>query len=879
MKKYIYLLLFFSFCSLSFAQTTSNPLIIESQGDSVQVLLKWFPTDAKNWNNWNKTGYTISRQKLDSALRNVGTSQIIGKTNLKNKEWFVLNAENQRGIIGAIGQILYDSAFNYTSPLLDATSVKYNYSIYEAEADFGVATALGLAFRDTTVLPNTNYKYEISTGTTKKSIIIHTGQTFYERNPATEFINYDFAGGKPLSFSLPSENIQTDKIFAQSKSYGDSIVIRFAPNSYPFWQKAIDSGFLITRYKLGVPNYDSSNKKETLVKVWKESQITPYLEIFKKDSLSYVALQVLYGKEEMTNSEGFFDNVILQENKFTMALYAAERSKLAAEILGLVFVDKEVEKGESYQYIITSTASNSGFGKAELIIENTIQEPEKVDGIEVEQLDHQVTLKWNRESNQTKFSAYKIERSDDEGKTYKALSNRPIIFLEEDNKELPYFKYTDSLEKNYKTYYYRLIGLNSFAEESPAEIIKTFSIDLTPPPTPLLLEATLSKDRKQMKINFYSTGNLGGDFDHYTILLGNGLDGKFEELGQANKGDTVFYYQIENDSIAADKQHFFRVAAQDTSGNKSISDTKFVFYPDLIAPQSPTNLEGFIDENGVATVYWEHSKSQDVTSYWLYVANSPNDNFSPVNKGKLEFNTFQDTLSINSLNEKIYYFVRAEDDNYNKSEPSKILVLERPDNVPPIAPLIEALTYTDSAIVVNWKFSSSEDVILYEIYRREAIKKIDTEWKIIAITSDSLHTFKDNSIQNGTLYQYKIRAKDDANLFSKFSQEVTGRKNKEVFNLVTPILQTLTRNGKEMQLSWNYTLPIVLPNNATSYKFYIYRSYGASNLQEIGQTNSTIFQFTDSNIEEGALYNYAIKVIFDNGISTDFSQIQSILYE
>ncbi len=879
MKKYIYLLLFFSLSNLSFGQNEKAPLIVESQGDSTQVLLKWFPTAAKNWSTWNKTGYTISRQKLDSALKNIGTPQIIGTTLLKNKEWFEANAQNQRGIIGALGQILYDSAFNYSSPLLDAVSVKYNYSVYEAEASFGAAMALGLGFRDSTVLPNTNYKYEIKAGNTKQTIIIRTGLGFYERNPPTEFIDYDFAGGKPLSASLPTQNVQTDKIFAQAKSYGDSVVIRFAPNSYPFWQKAIDSSFLITRYKLYSQIGDSLAQQDTLIKVWKEDKITPYLDLFKTDSLSYVALQVLYGKKEMVNSEGFFDEVILQENKFTMALFAAERSKLAAEILGLLFVDKDVEKGATYQYSITSTAMNNNFGKAELIIENTKSEPEKVTGIEVKQLDHKVILKWNREANKAKFSAYKIERSDDDGNTFQSLSTRPIIFLESESKQdnLPYFKYSDTLQENYKTYYYKITGFNAFAERSSADVIKTFSIDLTPPPKPLLLQADLSEDRKEIKLNFYSTGDLGGDFKNYIILLGNGLDGKFEELGQANAGDTVFYYQIESDSIASDKEHYFRVAAQDTAGNVSISETKYVFYPDLIAPEAPLNLEGFIDENGVATIYWEHSTSKDITSYWLYVSNSANDNFSPVNNEKLEFNTLTDTLATNSLNEKIYYFVRAEDDNYNKSYPSKILELQRPDNVPPVTPLLQPISYLDSLIVLKWNYSSSEDVVLYEIQRREAVRKVDTEWKIIAITSDSVNTFLDNDFQNGTLYQYKIRAKDDASLFSEFSMEVTGKVTKKTARLVAPVLQNATRNGKEMQLIWNYNLPNELKNQP--YKFYIYRSYGASSLEQIGQTESNILQFTDDTIEEGALYNYAIKVIFEDGTSSDFSEIKSILYE
>ena len=129
-------------------------------------------------------------------------------------------------------------------------------------------------------------------------------------------------------------------------------------------------------------------------------------------------------------------------------------------------------------------------------------------------------------------------------------------------------------------------------------------------------------------------------------------------------------------------------------------------------------------------------------------------------------------------------------------------------------------------------------------------------------------------------YEYSIRVQDDANLYSPnahpFSASLLYDFNKIQLNEFTIAYD---EEKKSMSLDWVFTPPNRYPPDATDYLFYLYKSYGGEPVEELIKLDKYTDQYEDKEIEQGALHNYAIMVVFDSGASSPLSEIQSILIE
>src|SRR5690606_11995135 len=89
-------------------------------------------------------------------------------------------------------------------------------------------------------------------------------------------------------------------------------------------------------------------------------------------------------------------------------------------------------------------------------------------------------------------TAYFIERSAN-GVDFEQLHEAPFISSDNFNDSIyqNYFVYTDSIPANYKLYYYRIMGLNPFAELSTPSLPRSImGRDLAPPSSPTNVKAT-----------------------------------------------------------------------------------------------------------------------------------------------------------------------------------------------------------------------------------------------------------------------------------------------------------------------------------------------------------------------------------------------------
>ena len=728
-----------------------NDLVLQVSHDNGNLELKWYPLNAVLWEQLNETGYTLERYELDESgnVRPNSKVQLAGGSASaaifpKDSLWFVEHASEQNYYIDALGSLLYDPDFQYESDLLDATVVRYNYLMREAfYADNTAAKALGLYYQDSTMVDGLLYRYVLSASQNGRTI----ATTQVDMNAESGIwvsqqmnLTFDLPDGKSITeMSGRLSNVPIDFVRITAKAYEDSLVLRWGPNSPSFWSKANQEGYtLMKMWRLD--DGDMVVDSIGLIKPWAKEDID---ETIAHDDMALVAAQVLYG--EMDNlPQNIYEQASLYSNRHAFALYAAERSKLAGDILGLRFVDKLVEPGKKYTYFINSPASGFAMSGHSVEIENKyIPDPTPVD-FKAASLDSAILLTWNKAQNKQYFSSYFLERSDDEGKSFQQIHEDPLVFLDDDEFPVEFYTYSDSVGTNQKAFIYRLRGLTAFADRSPYAEVQSQGKDLLPPAPPSFYYSELLDDTITIELK-WRMASYPDDFAGFKVLLGEGTEGVFDTIsGLLPAADSVkFEYTVEK---YTERLHFFKILAFDINGNAGESITRYVHYPDLVPPLPPENLAGKIDENGILTLVWDHSLSNDVTGYWVYYGHDSTDLFVPAFDFPIEINTFTDTIPTVSMNERIYYYVLAQDDNYNKSEILDILELERPDKVSPLAPFLNHPIATDSAIILSWTRSGSDDIIAYELLKRPYDEA--AEWVVIdTILQDTNRVYFDTDCE------------------------------------------------------------------------------------------------------------------------------------
>ncbi|MEJ0029139.1 MAG: hypothetical protein WDO15_01640 [Bacteroidota bacterium] len=167
----------------------------------------------------------------------------------------------------------------------------------------------------------------------------------------------------------------------------------------------------------------------------------------------------------------------------------------AATALALRFVDRDVQKGKSYVYRVACPIDPKVYRiNPGVVVINTNERLPLPQAIisDVTEKENMIEVKWRRDIHQPYFSAYNVERSDDNGKTYKKLNRLPFIHpvSEKNPVSIDHMVYMDSIPANYKTYFYRLTGITPFGEMGvPSQSMKAMGRDRTPPPPPQNVKA------------------------------------------------------------------------------------------------------------------------------------------------------------------------------------------------------------------------------------------------------------------------------------------------------------------------------------------------------------------------------------------------------
>ncbi len=669
-------------------------------------------------------------------------------------------------------------------------------------------------------------------------------------------------------FSQDSSDYAHIHVIAKATDTG--IILRWAPDRPLAWYLSLKSGYKIEREEMP----DTKNATGKIVHTVLADSLRPWpLDDWQKisppitkDQNAVVAAQMIHGNNwAATKSKSFITKAEELQNRFSYTLLAADLSAPAATASGLMFVDKQVRKGFKYHYRITSLAKSDLF----IILPGTISIHEKTrTAIPVPVLDHiaqqdrLLTLAWEKQILENHFTAFHLERAED-GKSFSRITSVPFVNsdLSKDSLNDVFYLYQDSTAQNYKKYHYRIIGITPFAEYStPSNVIIQYSIDKTPPPAPTQVRATqIGPAKIKLEWNHAGATDLKGFFVGHSFNPVS--DYNILHLDPVPSGTHVYIH----DSVNTLKANHYIIAAVDTAGNASYSLSTYGHLVDSIPPAIPTGLKGKIDTNGLVHLSWNANKEPDIMGYTIHFSNDSSHVFAVVTNKPILTNAFIDTIMLKTLTERIYYKVVAIDKNFNYSDFSPYIALQKPDLIPPSAPLFTEYKRDTNSITLHWINSTSKDAVKHILYRKET----NDEWKVLdtkTTKNSTTSTFIDRSVKPGIEYEFKILAQDDAGHYSNsaFTYKIK-TVAKDIIADVTDFV--IKKEGTKAILTWS-------SSTKQPAQYIIYKAIEKGPFVAIDKTKTN--SFVDNVGTQPKNIAYRIRIKYPDGKLSDYSPAQTL---
>ena len=694
------------------------------------------------------------------------------------------------------------------------------------------------------------------------------------------------------------------KIHLLARTYGDSIVLRWAPEDYVSWQYLNTVGVNI--YRMSLP--DGKNLKplriDTLAMRLKPASLERWRALYpESDSLAAVAMGTLYGEGGFTQDQSrhgtgemgaLLDVHYDQQFRFGMAVLASEWRKDIAENLAMRFVDKNVHKMEKYRYIVRPAEFDSTKNLTFRVgyIEEIENKPYVPEPYEVVMGDSVVGINLLRiwwESTE-RFSSFDIHRRAMGEQDWTKVNDNPYIMMRDNEEEQLDNFINDNVRPG--TYEYRISGYDSFGDLIAAKNFHVATMpDLDAPRPPKL--KTIVIDRRNpddlskdvyADFHFYKD-TIESDFIGYKILYyqrsREGRKAEWRELTPdlIPVNDTVCTVNVSDISTSQ-----VAVAAYDSAQNVSYSLTHIMRISDFKAPEAPANFRYEIIDNqaGAVKLSWT-APSADVDYYEVAYANDTTHKFMlcPMSGDSLlRDTTFIDTLAVDVNQKYIYYKVRAIDFATNEGEYTAPLQVLRPSLIKPDAPHIDSLWVDpEKGINMRWVCSNEQQISHHVLKRRIANTK---EWTTIGI-------YNADSIRPGNMlcitdvpeymrrsrYEYAMESFSFAGISSGLSLVYSTRfEGKHVFDWNIKLVGVYDEKNKNTKIVWETDKN--LPYKGRWY-FCIYRKGPKDTRHKfLMSVNSDVLTFQDNLLSAGETAEYFVRIRYEDGRATTNSNIVTV---
>lgn len=645
------------------------------------------------------------------------------------------------------------------------------------------------------------------------------------------------------------------------------IAIRLSPSGLKAFEEYKDLNkeliIEIQKYKLD-GNTKIAQGKPIYLKPFGIADTSDWMGFIRKNKDQAAFLyQYMYPSNEQKNSKAPNQSSNGKEQLFNLFLLNCDYSSNAAQAAGLLFKDSLVDNQSTYIY--SFSIGNKKFIKSLFEIKinsKELTEQPQINNFTAKLKKSTVTCQLDVSEFETHYSAYYIEKSID-NINYKKTSNVPYVYLEYSQmKEKNKLFINDSVLPQHPKYYYRIIGVNQFGEDSkPSNVvelrnyqeIKSFpNIDTikTVMNKAVFLKWKMMDDKETRLIKNY-------------ILLKSDKDaGPYKSIYQ-NKEILQF---IDKEPLS---NNFYRVYAITDYDDTLKSFSRMIYLNDTIPPAVPRNLKAIVDKKGNVTVTWNKNNEIDLAGYRIFKANELHEEFVSTTEKFITDTFYKEKLALNNLARHLYYSITASDKKYNSSAQAKPYKLRRPDTISPVKPIITNVKLLQTGIQLFFNPSKSEDVELHALLRlNEKDKSLKTILQFTA--KDTIKTFVDTSAVLGESYNYTLTAFDeDENKSMSLPRYViyeTGYRPK-----MKELNAKVDLEKRRIYLNWN-----VYDKDVE--KYVLYRASESEPYIIIATIEGKETTFTDKELSIGNVYSYKIKAVLKNGAESIFNQPLKVTY-
>lgn len=627
-----------------------------------------------------------------------------------------------------------------------------------------------------------------------------------------------------------------------ARAYGDSVVLRWAPEGYAAWTCLNRVGYNIYRY-------DRQRHCDTLALALRPKTLEAFRARYADgDSIARVGYGLIYGdnvkkatetREEPGSMGSLLEIYDDQVTSLAFAVLVSEWRQDVAEDMALRFVDRQVRRDETYDYIIQpavmdTTGTMMVVGGQVRDVANVPYRPMAYHPHLRDSVSGQlaVTLWWDDREH----SSFEIERRVLGTQQWERANRRtylPMFKPDLDAKD-DEVMYVDHVPQP-GTYEYRVLAHDAFGDATEPSAPLTVKVgDGQPPSAPVVTAVHIVRPdgddptAKVLATICWHKDSMEADLAGYMPLYYNErLTAETwrplcaERLTPADTAVTVDVTGLATGMLV--------VAAYDEAGNAGYSLPVELRISDMKAPDAPSNLRAEVDsDNGTITLRWDRPADDDVAYYELAFANDTTHHYLMRNQGQIRDTLFVDTVQMNVNQRFIYYKVRAVDYSNNTGPYSEVLQVERPHITPPTTAHLDTAWVDAEGIHMNWVTGLDADMYYHNIFRRH---EGDKTWDLIAVVTaeDVLRANADGVLQvvdcpptdNTRRYEYVVVSYNHSEIASEPSLVYSALfADLRDVDARLKLMATYDAQRQETRLSWD-SAPI--DAHATPFDYCVYR--------------------------------------------------------
>ena len=664
-------------------------------------------------------------------------------------------------------------------------------------------------------------------------------------------------------------------------SYGDSIAVRWQPYNKTGWMIGKANGYKLTRFtyqegklvkteNLGIFNFLPKAR-------WKNLLATnPYAAVPYKAAYEY--------KSPITNLNNI-NNVLSknkeEENIFIFNLFYASFNFEVATAMGLGYMDRDIKRGDRYQYKIEYVNPESYVQTHPVVAEVAAYSKSKlpvIDSLAIETEDSRATLRWNFIDYEEKYNAYFIERSEDEGKNFTQMNTTPFIPLVDDiygDPDTRYIYFNDDSLTNNITYHYRIRGISSFGDVGPPSNI----VAGTPKTDPISAEPIITdvweNEEGHFKVSWFFNPTYLDQVEYFEVLKSDGRSSPHQKI----KNSKIFPNQpLTFTDTSPNKINFYKIKAMDIHQNEIYSISVLGQLQDKSPPNPPVAIQGSCDTNGVVTIFWSNNQEADLAGYYVYSANIEEGDYSMLTRtGGVQDSVYLDTVGLNHPSERNFYKVVAYDFRGNQSDFSEAILIKLPDRWPPVKPVFKRHKTQIDQLFLEWTNSSSYDIAKNILQRRIKDSLIWTPL-VIDPSRGTTVSFLDSTVTFKHEYEYRIQAMDDDSLVSFSDTLVLKPLDSRERDHLSSFYLNFDKEKRQIRLSWGLDIAA-----SQIKKISIFRGEEEELMVPYKTlydfpTESNSREFYDKEIKAQKRYQYKLVIRYKNGTFSS-SNIKNILTE